>query len=156
LDIRTIPGQSHEVLKKQLQDVVREEERLVQESLHSGPLRDIRESLEKGLSKGISFEAKLDIFEDRPWTKTSEDEPIVQAVSKAYQMVTGEEPVYDGVPGATDGTFLSAWADVPIVTIGAGKRMIPHQKDEWISVDDLCLIAKIYAVSAIEFLKEVD
>jgi len=156
LDIRTIPGQSHEVLKKQLQDVVREEERLVQESLHSGPLRDIRESLEKGLSKGISFEAKLDIFEDRPWTKTSEDEPIVQAVSKAYQMVTGEEPVYDGVPGATDGTFLSAWADVPIVTIGAGKRMIPHQKDEWISVGDLCLIAKIYAVSAIEFLKEVD
>jgi len=100
--------------------------------------------------------AKLDIFEDRPWTKTAEDEPIVQAVSKAYQMVTGEEPIYDGVPGATDGTFLSAWADVPIVTIGAGKRMIPHQKDEWISVDDLCLIAKIYAVSAMEFLKGGD
>jgi succinyl-diaminopimelate desuccinylase len=71
-------------------------------------------------------------------------------------MVTGEEPIYDGVPGATNGTFLSAWAEVPIVTIGAGKRMIPHQKDEWISVDDLCLIAKIYAASAIEFLKGVD
>ena len=70
LDIRTIPGQLHEVLKKQLEDIVREEERSVQESLHSGPLREIRESLEKGLSKGISFEAKLDIFEDRPWTKT--------------------------------------------------------------------------------------
>jgi succinyl-diaminopimelate desuccinylase len=156
LDIRTIPGQLHEVLKKQLEDIVREEERSVQESLHSGPLREIRESLEKGLSKGISFEAKLNIFEDRPWTKTAEDEPIVQAVSRAYQLVTGEEPIYDGVPGATNGTFLSAWAEVPIVTIGAGKRMIPHQKDEWISVEDLCLISKIYAVSAIEFLKAVD
>jgi len=156
LDIRTIPGQLHEVLKKQLEDIVREEERSIQESLESGPLREIRENQEKGLSKGISFEAKLDIFEDRPWTKTAEDEPIVQAVSRAYQLVTGEEPIYDGVPGATDGTFLSAWADIPIVTIGAGKRMIPHQKDEWISVDDLCLIAKIYAVSAIEFLKGVD
>ena len=152
LDIRTIPGQMHEVLKKQLEDIVREEERSVQESLHSGPLREIRESLEKGLSKGISFEAKLNIFEDRPWTKTAEDEPIVQAVSRAYQLVTGEEPIYDGVPGATDGTFLSAWAEVPIVTIGAGKRMIPHQKDEWISVDDLLLTAQIYAVSALEFL----
>jgi len=152
LDIRTIPGQLHEILKKQLEDIVREEERLVQESLHSGPLKEIRESLEKGLSKGILFEAKLDIFEDRPWTKTAENEPIVQAVSKAYQMVIGEEPIYDGVPGATDGTFLSAWAEVPIVTIGAGKRMIPHQKDEWVSVDDLCLIAKIYAVTALEFL----
>jgi len=156
LDIRTIPGQSHEVVKKQLEDIVREEERSVQESLQSGPLKEIRESLEKGLSKGILFEAKLNILEDRPWTKTAENEPIVHAVSKAYQMVTGEEPIYDGVPGATDGTFLSAWAGVPIVTIGAGKRMVPHQKDEWISVDDLCLIAKIYGVSAIEFLGKVD
>jgi succinyl-diaminopimelate desuccinylase len=156
LDIRTIPGQSHEVLKKQLEDIVREEERSVQESLQSGLLKEIRESLEKSLSKGISFEAKLDIFEDRPWTKTAENESIVRAVSKAYQMVTGEKPIYDGVPGATDGTFLSAWAEIPIVTLGAGKRMIPHQKDEWVSVDDLCLTAKIYAVSAIEFLKRAD
>jgi len=156
LDIRTIPGQSHEVVKKQLEDIVREEERSVQENLQSGPLKEIRESLEKGLSKGILFEAKLNILEDRPWTKTAENEPIVQAVSKAYQIVTGEEPIYDGVPGATDGTFLSACAEVPIVTIGAGKRMIPHQKDEWVSVEDLCLIAKIYAVSALEFLKGGD
>jgi succinyl-diaminopimelate desuccinylase len=156
LDIRTIPGQPHEVLKKQLEDIVREEERSIQESLQSGPLREIRDNLEKGLSKGTLFEAKLDIFEDRPWTITGENEPVVQAVSKAYQIVTGENPIYDGVPGATDGTFLSAWAGVPIVTIGAGKRMVPHQKDEWISVDDLCVIAKIYAVSAIEFLGKVD
>ena len=152
LDIRTIPGQSHEALKKQLEDIVREEERAVNESLRSGPLRKIRESLEKGLSKGISFEAKIDIFEDRPWTKTSQNEPIVQAVSRAYRTVTGEEPIYDGVPGATDGTFLSAWAGIPIVTLGAGKWMIPHQKDEWVSVDDLYLTAKIYVVSALEYL----
>jgi succinyl-diaminopimelate desuccinylase len=56
------------------------------------------------------------------------------------------------VPGATDGTFLTAWAGIPIVTLGAGKRMIPHQKDEWVSAEDLCLTAKIYAASAIEFL----
>ena len=153
LDIRTVPGQSHEVLKKQLEDIVREEERSIQESLYSGPLKEIRETLEKGLSKGILFEAKLNFFEDRPWTKTSQNEPIVQAVSKAYQIVTGKEPIYDGVPGATDGTFLSAWAGIPIVTIGAGKRMIPHQKDEWVAVDDLYLTAKIYAVSALEYLK---
>ena len=152
LDIRTIPGQSHEALKKRLEDIVREEEKSVNESLQSGPFKDIRESLEKGLSRGILFEAKLNIFEDRPWTKTSQEEPIVQAASKAYQTITGEEPIYDGVPGATDGTFLSAWAGIPIVTLGAGKRMIPHQKDEWVSVDDICLTAKIYAASALEYL----
>jgi succinyl-diaminopimelate desuccinylase len=153
LDIRTIPGQSHEVLKKHLEDIVREEERSNYESLLSGPLKEIRENLEKGLSRGILFEARLNFFEDRPWTKTSQDEPIVQAVSRAYRSVAGEEPMYDGVPGATDGTFLSAWAGIPIVTIGAGNRTIPHQKDEWVSVDDLCLTARIYAASALEFLK---
>ena len=153
LDIRTVPGQSHEALKKQLEDIVKEEERSVNASLDSGPLKEIRETLEKGLSKGISFQSKLNVFEDRPWTRTSRDERIVQAVSKAIRSITGEEPTYGGVLGATDGTFLSAWAGIPIVTIGAGKWMIPHQKDEWVSVEDLELTAKIYAASALEFLK---
>jgi succinyl-diaminopimelate desuccinylase len=152
LDIRTIPGQSHEALKKQLEDIVREEERSVHASLDSGPLREMREALEKGLSKGISYLSRLDVFEDRPWTKTSQEEPIVKAVSKAIRLITGEEPTYGGVLGATDGTFLSAWAGIPIVTIGAGKWMIPHQKDEWVSVEDLELTARIYAATALEFL----
>ncbi len=154
LDIRTIPGQFHEALKKQLEEIVKEEERSINESLRSGSLRAIRENLEKGLSKGLSFQAALTIFEDRPWTKTSREEPIIQAVTRAYRTVTGEEPIYDGVPGATDGTFLTAWAGIPIVTLGAGKKMIPHQKDEWVSVEDLCLTAKLYAASALEFLNE--
>ena len=104
------------------------------------------------MSKGIPFDAELTIFEDWPWTKTSREEPIVQAMSRAMRSLTGEEPVYDGVPGATDGTFLSAWAGIPIVTVGAGKWSIPHQKDEWVSIDDLWLTAKIYAQSALEFL----
>ena len=152
LDIRTVPGQPHEALKKQLEDIVREEEKSVNASLDSGPLREIRETLETGLSKGISFQSKLHVFEDRPWTKTSREERIVQAVSKAIQSITGKEPTYGGVLGATDGTFLSAWAGIPIVTIGAGKWMIPHQKDEWVSVEELELTARIYAASALEFL----
>ena len=74
LDIRTVPGQSHEALKKQLEDIVKEEERSVNASLDSGPLKEIRETLEKGLSKGISFQSKLNVFEDRPWTRTSREE----------------------------------------------------------------------------------
>jgi succinyl-diaminopimelate desuccinylase len=153
LDIRTIPGQSHEVLKKQLEDIILEEERSVRSGLQSGYLKEIRESLEKGLSKGIPFEAKIDVFEDRPWTKTSPKEPIAQAVSKAIRSLTGQEPVYGGVPGATDGTFLAAWSGIPIVTTGAGKWSIPHQRNEWVSVDDLHLTAKIYAASALNYLK---
>ncbi len=152
LDIRTIPGQSHEAVKKELEHIVQEEERSVGAGLEGGRLKKIREEFQKGLSKGISFQAELRIIEDRPWTRTSREEPIVQAVSKAYRSITGQEAIYGGVPGATDGTFLSAWAGIPIVTLGAGKWMIPHQKDEWVSVEDLYLTAKIYAASVLEFL----
>jgi len=152
LDIRTVPGQPHEALKKQLEEIVKEEERSVNASLDSGPLKEIRETLETSLSRGLSFESRLHVFEDRPWTKTPRGERIVQVVSKAIQWVTGKEATYGGVPGATDGTFLSAWAGIPIVTIGAGKWMIPHQKDEWVSVEELELTARIYAASALEFL----
>jgi acetylornithine deacetylase/succinyl-diaminopimelate desuccinylase-like protein len=61
LDIRTIPGQCHEVLKKQLADIVQEEERSISVSLQTGPLKEIREEFQKGLSKGISFQARLDV-----------------------------------------------------------------------------------------------
>jgi len=107
-----------------------------------------------GLSEGLPFSAEIDVFEDRPWTKTERDEPIVQAVAKAYRLVTGKEPVYNGVPGATDGTFIKAWANVPIVTTGAGDRMVPHQKDEWVDIDQLVEATKIFAVSILEFLGE--
>ena len=34
-------------------------------------------------------------------------------MAKAHEHLTGKEPTYNGVPGATDGTFLHAWACIP-------------------------------------------
>ncbi len=125
----------------------------VREDLESGWEKAIRERLQPGLSIGLPFSAEIDIFEDRPWTQTDKTEPIVQAVDKAYRLVTGKETIYNGVPGATDGTFINAWANIPIVTTGAGGRMIPHQKDEWIDIDQLVEAARIFAIGILEFLK---
>lgn len=152
LDIRTIPGQEHGELKDRLAQLVADVERRMQESLQAGFQKEIREELEPGLSAGLTFSAEVDVFEDRPWTETPQDAPIVQAVDRAVRWITGRDPVYNGVPGATDGTFLSAWAGIPIVTIGAGNRLVPHQKDEWVAIDELVDTAKIYAASALIFL----
>ena len=65
---------------------------------------------------------------------------------------TATEPVYGGVLGATDGTFLWALKDIPIVTMGAGDRHIPHQVDEWVDLDQLCRTAEIYALAALHYL----
>ncbi len=153
IDIRTIPGQSHEALKSHLTRIVRDLEEEVRSDLESGWEKGIREQLQPGLSMGLPFSAVIDIFEDRPWTETKKDEPVVRAVTDAYRLVTGKEPIYNGVPGATDGTFINAWAKIPIVTTGAGDRMVPHQKDEWVDRDQLLETTKIFAVSVLEFLK---
>ncbi|HLL99235.1 MAG TPA: M20 family metallopeptidase [Rubrobacteraceae bacterium] len=128
LDIRTIPAQSHE-------DIVRR----------------LEERLSKLKSEDPDFDASLEVIEERPPTETPMEDPLVRAMAAAYRDLTGEEPCYNGVPGATDGTYLSTWAGVPIVTTGAGNREIPHHKDEWVSVDELLTTCKLYAATAMYF-----
>jgi succinyl-diaminopimelate desuccinylase len=128
LDVRTVPAQSHE-------DLV-------------GRLRSILARLK---SEDPDFDATLEVIEERPPTETPQDEPLVGAMAKASTYLTGEEPRYNGVPGATDGTFLSAWAGIPIVTTGAGKREVPHHADEWVDEDELLAACKLYAATAVYY-----
>ncbi len=74
------------------------------------------------------------------------------AADAATIAVTGEKAIHAGVPGATDGTFLWALKDIPIVTMGAGDREVPHQVDEWVDLGQLVETAKIYAVTAYNYL----
>ncbi|CAM3486959.1 ArgE/DapE family deacylase [Aeromicrobium ponti] len=130
LDIRTVPGQDHSELKREIQDIIN---RL------SGQDPD--------------FKAEFEVIEDRPWTETDRENAIVKATAKAVFEVTGKEPVYNGVPGATDGTFLHV-AGVPIVTIGAGDREVPHQIDEYVDIEELAKTTEIFRTAALLFLNE--
>jgi succinyl-diaminopimelate desuccinylase len=128
LDIRTVPDQSHRDLIERLEDIIA---RLA--------------------SEDPDFDATLEVIEERPPTETPKDEPLVRAMARAYDNLTGEEPTYNGVPGATDGTFLHAWAGIPIVTTGAGDREIPHQVDEWVDEEALLTTCKLYAATAMYY-----
>lgn len=131
LDIRTVPGIDHAAL--------------------AGELRAILEAIRRDDGR---MRAELDVFEERPWTETSPEAPVARAVAEAVRLATGREPVYGGVPGATDGTFLHAWAGIPIVTLGPGDRLIPHQVDEYVAVDELIEAARIYAAAALVFMHQ--
>ncbi|MCS7069669.1 MAG: M20 family metallopeptidase [Meiothermus sp.] len=126
LDIRTNPGQDHRAL-----------------------LARLGQAMEESLEAGVS--ATLEVFEDRPATETPRDAVLVQAVEQGLRLL--QMPVrYGGVPGATDGTFLSAWAGLPIVTIGPGGRTIPHQADEFVEISELLSAARLYAVVSVQML----
>jgi succinyl-diaminopimelate desuccinylase len=128
LDIRTVPDQSHREL-----------------------INGLEEILARLASEDPDFDATLEVIEERPPTETPKDEPLVRAMAKAYNHLTGEEPTYNGVPGATDGTFVNAWAGIPIVTTGAGDREIPHHADEWVEEEELLTTCKLYAATAMYY-----
>ncbi|GLB60484.1 M20 family metallopeptidase [Cytobacillus sp. NCCP-133] len=130
LDIRTVPGQDHSELKREIRDIIN---RLSEQD--------------------PDFKAEFEVIEDRPWTETDMENAIVKATAKAVFEVTGKEPVYNGVPGATDGTFLHV-AGVPIVTIGAGDREVPHQIDEYVDILELAETTEIFRTAALLFLNE--
>ncbi|NQF12799.1 M20 family metallopeptidase [Brevibacillus sp. HB1.3] len=130
LDIRTVPGQDHQGLYKEISAIL------------------------EGLSKeDDKFKATLEVIEERPWTLTGMKEEVVTAVASAYREITKKEPVYNGVPGATDGTFLHK-AGIPILTTGAGDRHIPHHADEYLAIDQLVESTQLFALSALTFLTQ--
>ena len=129
LDVRTVPGQDHEVIEAELNRIARELE---------------------AATPRLRFE--IECFESRPWTATEPNDPLVTALESVYPEVMGSAPRYGGVPGATDGTFLWALKDIPIVTVGPGDRTIPHQVDEFVRLKDTVAAARLYAAAAIAYL----
>lgn len=130
LDIRTLPGQDHEILIENI--------------------RSIFEALGK---EDPNFKATVEVIEDRPATETDMNDPVVKAVAEAYSSITGKEPVYNGVPGTTDGAFLFI-EGIPIIVTGAGDREMPHHANEYVDINQLVETTEIYALAAIKFLNE--
>jgi succinyl-diaminopimelate desuccinylase len=98
------------------------------------------------------FHADIEFIEDRPVVGITREEPIARISAEAFRDITGREPVWNGVPGATDGTFLSAMKNIPCLVNGPGPRHIPHQADEYVDIAQMEECARIYVLSASRFL----
>ena len=149
VDVRTTPAQKH-------QDIIADLKKLSQNV--AGSVQEHYQHYDDllGLQRRHELAVQVDILTDRPCTLTDETDPIVQAAAWATQTVSGKPPVYAGVPGATDGTFLWSMKNIPIVTMGAGDRQVPHQIDEWVDLEQLVETAKIYTLTALHYLWPTD
>ncbi len=129
VDIRTTPCQNHDSIRTKLKNIL------------------------VGLAEDDpDFNAEIEFIEDRPAVAMKKEEPVAVTAADAYRDITGREPVYNGVPGATDGTFLRAWKGIPSLVNGPGPRHMPHQYDEYVETDELFESAKIYALTVYRFL----
>ncbi len=130
VDIRTVPGQKHTGIQKSLAAII----------------DDLG-------SQDSNFDVTLEYLADKPVVSMGKDEPIVVAAASVYQDVTGKPAVYNGVPGATDGTFLRDLKGIPCLVNGPGPRHLPHQTDEYVEIDELIESAELYLLTALRFLK---
>ena len=132
VDIRTIPGQNHKEIKESLGDILKE----------------------LG-TQDPDFNVTMEYLADKPVVSMGKDEPIVITAAQVFRDLTGKEPLYNGVPGATDGTYLRDVKGIPCLVNGPGPRHIPHQTDEYVEIDELIESLKLYVLTTYRFLNEV-
>ena len=120
----------------------------------SAVAREIDAACQRAMARrpGVTIEwAPVNGF--RLATRVERGEPLVRAVVSAVRRVTGRPARFSGVPGSTDGTILRTTLGIPIVTLGPGNRLIPHQVDEHVEVSELTEAARIYTAAALNFLQ---
>lgn len=104
----------------------------------------------------IAVDARMSVaierIEVRHPTHTDREHPVVSALGSAYTALTGQQPIFGGVPGSTDGTILHAQKNIPIVTCGPGDIHIPHHIDEWVSVAEIKTAVRMYVLAALRYL----
>jgi succinyl-diaminopimelate desuccinylase len=130
LDFRLIPGQNPEQLAKQVESML---------------------AAATAVDDRLGF--SVEVLEVRHPTKTDEGESVAVSLTSAFADLTGAAPVYGGVPGSTDGTILNIRKGIPVVTCGPGDIHIPHHVDEWVSIDEIKLAARMYVLAAIRYLE---
>lgn len=108
IDIRTIPGISHDQVTADMQGI-----------------------LDELASADENFKAQLDIIKDVPALQTDDNCEFVKAICQS----TGIDKT-TAVGFATDGPFMDT-LNAPVVIFGPGKPEVCHKPDEYIDINDL-------------------
>jgi acetylornithine deacetylase len=133
LDIRTVPGQSTETIK-----------------------RSLRKCLADFAARTGTSEPKILVYITDPPMLIDEALPIVGALGAAQTALTGDRPAsIIRRPGA-DGVHFTRY-DVPCAVFGPGGRVHPdyqgkgmHAVGEHVSIDDVLTAARIYLATALD------
>jgi acetylornithine deacetylase/succinyl-diaminopimelate desuccinylase-like protein len=133
LDIRTLPGQTTDMVK-----------------------RDLRALLRQFAERTGTPEPALYVYVSDPAMLIDEELPVVEALGEAQRAVTGErQPSIIRRPGA-DAVHFTRY-DVPCVLFGPGGRLHPdtrgksmHAFGEHVLIEDVVTAARIYLATALD------
>ena len=87
--------------------------------------------------------AKYELIQHKPPLYVEKDRPFIKALQKAYQESTGQEPRCISIGGGTYCRYVKN--TVSFGPVFPGQKELAHQTNEFIELEDLRKIAKIYA-----------
>src|SRR5205823_11184999 len=103
---------------------------------------------ETAAATGTTMAAELVLMRDA--FRLDQQHPFVSCFQNAYQAISHQPLPIGAKPFCDDGNSFWALANIPAITHGprAGGA---HTLDEWVSISDLTRVAKLYALTAMEF-----
>ena len=116
------------------------------------PNLDQREQLwQKIAAACASRSLTVTLEQDKPGLYVPQDSPMIQCLLKAYHKVSGrqDEPITIG--GGTYCRTLNNF--VAYGPVFPGQKQVAHERDEYISIDDLMLCAEIYTQALYSLLQ---
>lgn len=134
-DLRVIPGMTFQTL-----------------------LEDIEVFLDKLMKKDKDLKVELILEGPKiaPWippVEISKDNPVVNCCINATKSVIGFNPKQVGVPFGTDASFIVDKLGIPTISsFGPGYIKLAHGPDEYVNVQAIIDSAKIYALTAVNYL----
>src|SRR5205823_11570417 len=106
---------------------------------------------ETAAATGTTMAAELVLMRDA--FRLDQQHPFVSCFQNAYQAISHQPLPIGAKPFCDDGNSFWALANIPAITHGprAGGA---HTLDEWVSIDDLVRVAKVYALTAVRYCSE--
>ena len=89
-----------------------------------------------------------------PGSEIPVDHPIVQAVNRTYEQVVKRPPDVCGAPFACDVYVFNLYSPTACVILGP-RGANAHAADEWVMIEDLVSLTKIFALTAADWCSQL-
>jgi succinyl-diaminopimelate desuccinylase len=129
IDMRTVPGQDHQTIVKQVEALI----------------SDLRRRVP-------GFDASLRVTNDNYPVETSPEEPVVRSFASAVKDVTGAEPTPKGVAYYSDAVAFVPVLKASMILCGPGEARLAHQPNEYVEIGKLVESARIFTLAAARML----
>lgn len=129
VDIRTVPGQDHDQIVRDMQEILNELEHTV-----------------------VGFKGSLAILNNRLPVETAPDNELIQLGIKTAKETLDLELEPCGVNYYTDASVFATALRIPVLIFGPGDEKMAHRPDEYVELDKYFKAIKFYVAFILDYL----